>query len=200
LSHYGAVILRLYFENGLFIASSYAKSMTNHGYGYGFYDPESTKDVQPGLCNYVDDSGQWQTIVDLSNHGLLSKKGYSTIAAVETMSTTKRRWGPKTSSSVVRKETTLDVKASDASILWTYGHSSDFGAIVLCPGDVVNDGYQQKSPFRKWAKENAKEILKNHLGVKKHWVLHCHVDYSVEQSSKPCPNWGQSRSHRHRRT
>lgn len=153
---------------------NYADSMTYHGYGHGFYEPESTKDVRSGLCGYIDDTGRWQTIIDLTKPADILKDGYTAIGAVDRMATTKRRWGPKSSSSVSRDETSLDATASgaatgfpiDASILWTYSHSSDFGAIVLCPTDVVNEGYRQKAPFRAWALQNAKALLRKYPDVK----------------------------------
>ena len=150
--------------------------MTCHGYGYGFYEPESTKDVRPGLCGYIDDSGRWQTIVDLAHPAAISQKGYSAFSYNDKMQTTRRRWGPKTSSSVIQKETRIDASVSgasasvpvNASILWTYSHSSNFGAILLCPEDITNEGYRQKSPFRSWATSNAKSLFKNCPDVKEH--------------------------------
>jgi hypothetical protein len=158
---------------------SYARSMTSHGYGHGFYEPESAEDVRPGLCGYIDDSGRFQTIVDLADKTAVAENGYSAIVTPDRMLTTSRRWGPKESSSVKKRETRFEAGASgaiagvpaDASMLLTYSHSSDFGAVLLCPGDILNEGYRQKSPFRKWASENAKNILECCPDVKQHGLF-----------------------------
>jgi hypothetical protein len=96
-------------------------------YGYGFYEPESAFEVRPALCDYIDESGRWQSIIDLTDSEGLLWGLYSILDPTERMRPRKRYWGPKTASSVNRKETHLETGASgtttglpmDASILWS---------------------------------------------------------------------------------
>lgn len=160
----------------LSLQDSYARSMACHGYGHGFYEPESADDVRPGYCGYIDESGRWQTILDLSKKEEMIQAGFDEPPIAYNMPTTKRRWGPKTSSAVVGKKTHIEAGASalpagvplDASVLWTYSHASDFGAVLLCSDDVVNEGIRQKSPYSRWALKNAKAISKAFPDVKAH--------------------------------
>jgi hypothetical protein len=86
--------------------------MTYHGYGHAFYEPESSQVLRPGFYGYIDNSGCWQTIVGSTNADKVKEKGFSELEQVVKMRTTQRLWGPKISTSVVRKETTLNTGAS----------------------------------------------------------------------------------------
>jgi hypothetical protein len=51
----------------------------------------------------------------------------------------------------------------------TYSHSSNFGTVMLlCPAEVVNEGYQRKPTFSSWARKNAKALMKDCSDVKEH--------------------------------
>jgi hypothetical protein len=51
----------------------YPDFMKIHSKGHGFYHPEKSQDVRPGACGYIDRSGQWQPIVDVTDNTALSK-------------------------------------------------------------------------------------------------------------------------------
>ncbi|PVH86406.1 hypothetical protein DL98DRAFT_582971 [Cadophora sp. DSE1049] len=135
----------------------YARSMQCHGYGHGFYEPESSDEVYPGLCGYIDESGRWQTVLDLADTTKTMEPGFTKLEIGPRMAPSKRRWDPKTSSAVIEKKTHLEAGVSalptgipvDASILWTYSHASDFRSIPEM-------GFG-----------NAKQILKAYPDVKK---------------------------------
>lgn len=171
------------------IHQDYANAMGFHGYGHAFYEPESAQVVRPGLCGYIDNSGIWQTIVDTTDAGEVNGKGFSELGSVAKMRASKRYWGPKTSDSINIKLTEVKAGTSglpagipaDVSVLWTYSHSADFGAILLCPEEVALAGFSQKSPFREWARENAQLILKNAPDAKEHGIFIITSTYSTTE-------------------
>ncbi|CZR67963.1 uncharacterized protein PAC_17862 [Phialocephala subalpina] len=79
-----------------------------------------------------------------------------------------------TSSGVVQAETHIEAGVAagfpvDVSLLWSYHHSSDFGAIQICTDQVINESYRQKVPFSRWANnENTKVLLKDCPDIKAH--------------------------------
>jgi hypothetical protein len=152
------------------IHQTFAKSMIEHGYGHAFYDPQPTDEIQPGFCGWIDDNGIWKTIVNVTNDKDVEEKGYSKLSEnIELMTPRDSHWGIKTSSSVTENEIEISASASaipagiplDITSLWNYSHSSDFGAVLICPQEVTWCGFVDKAPFRAWAKANAELLLRN---------------------------------------
>ena len=120
------------------------------------------------MCGYLNGLGQWQPIVkDLNHAEVLKLEGFSECSTLDKALPRKHKWGPKISNAVTYTKTGLKAGASaapagipaDASVLFDYQSSTDFGAILVCPETVVQEGYYHEEPFRKWAIDNAKAIL-----------------------------------------
>lgn len=156
------------------LAAQYAKSMRLHPYGHGFFDPQPSDVVRPGVCGYIDELGQWQPITDLANESTLHAARFSIAKTVVKFKTRKHEWGPKVSEAVRFTKVELDMGASgvpagiplEASMLVDYQTTTDFGAILVCPSTVVQEGYYHRNPFSQWAQENASAILKAQPDVK----------------------------------
>jgi hypothetical protein len=95
-----------------FLHQTYAESMSGHGYGYAFYEPESSNIVVPGVCGYLDENGHWNPIADLTNSVSLKENGFSAVEEVKKTPVTNRSWGPKVSEAVSYVRVDLKAKAS----------------------------------------------------------------------------------------
>jgi hypothetical protein len=164
------------------LAADYAKSMKRHPYRHAFYEPELFDALHPGMCGYLNELGQWQPIAeDLNDPEALKLEGFSASSTLDKALPRKHKWGPKISNAVTYTKTGLKAGASsapagipaDASVLFDYQSSTDFGAILVCPETVVQEGFYHQEPFRKWAFDNATAILKAKPDAKTNgfWVV-----------------------------
>lgn len=151
------------------LAPKYAESMTRHSYGHAFYEPELFEALHPGMCGYLNNLGQWQPIAkDLTDVEALQLQGFTEIGTLDPALPRKHEWGPKISNAVTFSKTSLKAGASaapagipaHASTLYDYTSSTEFGAILVCPEKVHQEGYYHRDPFKKWAQANAEAILK----------------------------------------
>ncbi|KAF2149632.1 hypothetical protein K461DRAFT_214663, partial [Myriangium duriaei CBS 260.36] len=143
----------------------YARSMTIQDRGYAFLNPESRHDLQHGTCGYIDDNGQWQELLNLTNAASLGT--FKAPVTVTKMRSEDEQCGPLLGSGTeeVDRSTTAGGSGTlagvpvDASVTLSYKTSSDFGAVLHCPQPITRAGYKHKAPFRDWAKANAAALL-----------------------------------------
>ncbi|KAL7958636.1 hypothetical protein V8C34DRAFT_282354 [Trichoderma compactum] len=147
----------------------YNRLMADYRKGYAFYDPESSRDIKPGMCGYIDGTGSWHGIVDVTNSAATDKGGFSRIQRkhLGKLKCTKRRWGPMYTDTVNTAAVGLEAGATrlpagipvEASALVEFSLKSDFGAVLLCRDDVSKHYYMHLEPFRNWVKENSEQLL-----------------------------------------
>ncbi|EGX88295.1 hypothetical protein CCM_08338 [Cordyceps militaris CM01] len=154
----------------------YSRAMMTWGIGYGFFRPPSDvyDQARPGVCGYIDHSGNWRKIVDLNSPDELSAANLTSFSeAVRLQRPSFHTWGPKYTDTV--SETTVGVDAGvaagipiECSAIYSYSTRSDFAALLLCGDNVRQTAYPHYDPFRRWAKANAKRILQRHGDVATH--------------------------------
>lgn len=144
----------------------YTKAMTTWGSGHGLFHPPSdiNDQAKPGVCGYIDDSGIWQAIIDLTDESALNAAGLSKPGFALLKPPSTEIWGPRYTDTV--KGDTISGEAALAagipaefSTALSYSAQSDFAAVLLCSDPVRLAMYPHKAPFRKWAKDNAKKLL-----------------------------------------
>jgi hypothetical protein len=160
----------------------YTNLMKIHSKGHGFYHPENSQDVRPGACGYIDKSGQWQPIVDVTDKAALSQAGFSSL----TEQLIKARsdefvWEDVTSEGVRSNKPSITVGADGtaagipaaASVTFSLENSIKSGAVLLCNSTVHRKGFAHEGPLREWGKANAGSILKNCPDAKRNgfWVV-----------------------------
>jgi hypothetical protein len=154
------------------LSEIYANLMKIHSKGHGFYQPENSHDVRPGACGYVDRSGQWQPIVDVTDKLAISKGGFTPL----TQQLIKARadefvWKEVTSEGVRINKPSITVGVDGAaagvpaaaSVTFSLENSIKSGAVLLCNSTVHRKGFAHEEPLRDWGKANASAILKNCL-------------------------------------
>ena len=115
--------------------------------------------LSPGSCGYIDESGRWQRLLDLTNNQQLKEKGYTEIdtESLDRSDPETQLWEPRVASTA--KKTELKIKG-DASALaaglpiyvsgaFNYSTSTNFGAILMCDTKVVVECWDHRDPFRK---------------------------------------------------
>jgi hypothetical protein len=160
------------------IPQRYSASMEHYKLGYAFYEPESSLAVTPGSCGYIDDSGSWHRIVDITDDIAVQKAGFQKMnkTYLIQLPPSKRFWGPKCTETVEDKGTTISAGVSGlpagipagASFLIQFTLHSDFGAVLMCKDEVHKQGYEHADPFKDWAKANATKIAKALPSVRKY--------------------------------
>jgi hypothetical protein len=160
------------------IPQQYNASMKHYKLGYAFYEPESSLDVKPGACGYIDESGSWHRIVDVTNTVATQNAGYQSIDKTNLIKLrpSKRNWGPRFTETVDYKRMSIEAGASalpagipaEASVLIEFSMDSDFGAVLMCKDEVTKQGYDHADPFRDWAKANAEKLLKQFSSLRKY--------------------------------
>jgi hypothetical protein len=138
------------------IATKYMTSMKQHPYGHAFYEPELASVVRPGACGYLNQKCQWQPITDLTDDSLLQQSEFTIPAALAEAKPRRHTWGPKQSIGVTAKKLSATLGASgasagipaEASVAFEFSTSTDFGALLLCPDKVLQEGYYHEEPFR----------------------------------------------------
>ncbi|RKK69811.1 hypothetical protein BFJ69_g12388 [Fusarium oxysporum] len=154
------------------LARRYADLMASHGHGYGSYETESEHHVKPGVCGYIDDTGLWQHIVDLTDKRALEHGGYTKIGHLVKASPAEAVWEETTSEGVTTVKVKTDLGGGSDSfkgvVKFGLESSLESGAVLLCNTAVFRQGYAHEDCFRKWAKENLATILKNCPDVKRY--------------------------------
>lgn len=159
------------------LPQQYNELMATHRFGYAFYDPESSLVVQPGVCGYIDGTGSWHSIVNVASNAATQKRGYGNIDRDHLFMppASKRLWGPmltetvSSSTSSIKAETPLPPGIpAQASAMAEFTLNSQFGAVLLCKGEVTKRWYDHADPFREWAKANAGKLLASFPSIREH--------------------------------
>lgn len=159
------------------LPQQYNASMAYHRLGYAFYEPESSFDVKPGSCGYIDGSGSWNHIVDVVSTAATEKAGYSKINRANLIKrpVSTRLWGPKSTETVTSTSSNIEARTSvpagipaEASALVEFTLNSEFGAVLLCKGNVTKRGYYHTDPFRDWARANMAKLLETFPVIRKY--------------------------------
>jgi len=164
----------------------YHASLRHYGYGYGLFQPELTQKLRPGQCGYIDESGRWQPLLDLTDNQLLVAAGYSPVDPLQRSDPDYQTWEPRVANTVKGIEVKLEGDTSalaaglpfDASVAVKYSTSAKFGAILMCDDKVVVECYDLKDPFRAWLFQNASKLLATYPTLKERGLYVATTTYS----------------------
>ena len=178
-------------EDARDLAELYVNTMKVHPEGYALYLPQPFSILKPGSCGYLDKDRQWNPIVDLTKPSAISKAGYEPIETLQRGPTGRPTWKPKPSRYVTSSSFAIDANISadqlglpvGCTTAFKYHSSRDFGAILLCEAEVLEERYFHESPFRKWLKTNLETILKKVEDVREHGVYIVTKTFSTNKCS-----------------
>ncbi|KAH7418572.1 hypothetical protein BKA64DRAFT_654747 [Cadophora sp. MPI-SDFR-AT-0126] len=164
------------------LPETYADLMSIHRMGHAFYHPEHAHNVRPGTCGYINNSGQWQPIVDLTDEAALAAGSFKPLTQLLIKATPDEfAWEDVTSEGVHSNKPSISVGAdgstvgvpAEASVEFSLEKSVSAGAVLLCNSTVHRKGYRHESPFLEWGKANANAIIKNCKDAKRYgfWVV-----------------------------
>ncbi|KAH7235535.1 hypothetical protein BKA59DRAFT_532974 [Fusarium tricinctum] len=169
------------------LANHYYKSMQHHSYGYALYEPAPFTRLRPGSLGYLDEHHRWRPILDLLDSEALERAGYSSLGDLRPAEPNVCRFGPKTSNNTT--ETSIDLEAGvgaaamglpvDVNGALKFSTSSEFGAVLVCENDVVEEGFDLRQPFNTWLENNAKALFKEYPELKEHGLYAVMWTYST---------------------
>ncbi|KIX99729.1 uncharacterized protein Z520_04365 [Fonsecaea multimorphosa CBS 102226] len=98
-----------------------------------------------------------------------------------------RRWDPLSSSDVEERSINLGAGVdgtsfglpASASLMTEYSTNTGFGAVLICDGDVIVEGYDVQKPFERWIRDN-KLALSKVPELKEHGIVCSTWTYSSE--------------------
>lgn len=122
-----------------------------------------------GACGYIDTSGQWQPIVDITDKDALAQGGYTPVRPLVKARSSEFIWKDITSEGVHSSKcsvaSAVDGSAAGVpvagSMTFNLESSIKSGAVLLCNTSVHRKGFAHREPLRDWGKANAKAILRN---------------------------------------
>ncbi|KAI1127411.1 hypothetical protein F5Y10DRAFT_292800 [Nemania abortiva] len=166
----------------------YRNSMRRHRFGYALYEPALFEHLRPGMVGYMDEYQRWHPIVDLTDTAAVEAGEYSPVGYLQPNGPDSRHWGPLAASNVVESSveleagvgaTTLGLPIGVSGIL-KYGTTGGFGALLMCDGEVISEGFDFRNPFIVWLKRNAKVLFKRYPDLRKHGIYVATWTYSSE--------------------
>jgi hypothetical protein len=90
----------------------YLECFKNNSEGHGLYKPVSATKLKPGVCGYFDHSGDWQSIVDLTDAVAVKKEGWKPASSIlVSPDPGEDIWGAVLSESMVKFGIKVDVNA-----------------------------------------------------------------------------------------
>ena len=164
------------------LAANYTKSIKRYPYRHAFYEPELFDALYPSIYGYLNELGQQQPITeDLNNLEALKLEGFSVSSTLDKALPRKHKQGPKISNAITYTKTSLKARVSlvptsipvDVSVLFNYQSLIDFGAILVYPETVIQEGFYYQELFRKQVFDNTTTILKAKPDAKTNsfWVV-----------------------------
>lgn len=143
------------------LSEKYAKQMQKLDIGYGLRTPHPYADLHPGVCGYLDEFKQWNTILDLSTPQD-PKVGLTAYPELGSPQSSKEKWDLQVSNRVSRQTVQFGAGISAASLGLPVGVKSavrfssvpGFGAIVMSDTEVSRDYYPHQSRFATWLRHN----------------------------------------------
>ncbi|KAL8301079.1 hypothetical protein RB593_000061 [Gaeumannomyces tritici] len=174
------------------LATAYRDSMRRHRFGYALHEPALFTRLRPGMLGYLDDEYQrWHPILDLADEAAVSAAGYGPLlpggGQLRPSEPDARRMGPLKSERVAETTVELGTEVSglataglpvDVGGAVRYSSSGGFGAVLLCGGDVVSEGFDFRDPFRAWIQRHAKALFAAYPDAKKHGLCAATWTYS----------------------
>jgi hypothetical protein len=168
----------------------YRDSMAIHGFGYALYEPELFERLRPGTLGYFDDDRRWHPVLHLTDAAAVSALGCTPFTPPHLRAPDTRRWDPLSSTGVKERRLTLEAGVdgtgfglpANVSFATEYSTTTDFGAVLVCEGDVVMEGYDVRGPFEQWVRDN-KMALAKVPELRAHGVVCSTLTYSSERVS-----------------
>lgn len=168
----------------------YRNAMREHGFGYALYEPQRSQDLRPGMLGYFDNDRQWHPLLDLTDAAAVAAHDCKPFKAPTLRRPDSRRWDPIKSTGMFENDVTLDAGFDATSfglpvttkIMTEYTSKSDFGAVLVCNGDVVVEGYDVRKPFERWMVEN-KDALAKIPELREHGIVCATWTYSSRDIS-----------------
>lgn len=177
------------------IAERYRNSMRRHHFGYALYEPPPFSRLHPGMLGYLDDYKRWHPILDVTDKAAVQAAGYSPIGYLQRAPADVRRHGPLTASDVAATEIALEAGIGAAALglplgvngAVRYSITDGFGAVLMCDGDVVSEGFDFQDPFLVWLKRNAKVLFAKYPDAKKNGI--CAVTWTYSATDIHINTW-----------
>ncbi|KAI0487749.1 hypothetical protein F4859DRAFT_466069 [Xylaria cf. heliscus] len=169
------------------VSELYRRSMRRHRFGYALYEPAPFSRLHPGVLGYLDEYQRWHPILDLNDVATVNAAGYSPLSYIQRAPPDIRRYGPMAAGDVSANEVGLGLGVDASSFglplnvsgVVSYATARGFGAVLVCDGDVVSEGFDYREPFLVWLKQNANLIFSNYPDAKKHGVCVATWTYST---------------------
>jgi hypothetical protein len=150
------------------LRDQYRKAMKIHNFGYALYEPERFERLRPGTLGYFDVDFRWHPILNLADAAEVAALGCTPFVAPRLRAPDSRHWDPLPSEGVDKRAvnagsdvdvTSLGLPAS-VGAAYEYSSESNFGAVLMCDGDVIVEGYDVRKPFERWVRENKEALAK----------------------------------------
>ena len=146
----------------------YRDAMRKHDFEYALYEPEPFERLQPGTLGYFDADSRWHPLLNLTDAAAVAALSCTPFVAPHLRAPDSRHWDPLISNDVDAHSVNAGAGVDAASfglpasvgVVTEYSTSSNFGAVLMCDGDVVVEGYDVRGPFERWVRENRKELAK----------------------------------------
>lgn len=166
----------------------YRKSMKHLDFGYGLYHPCRYEELRPGMIGFLDEYRKWHPIVDLTDAAAVKAAGYTELQYQVRKKPETVPFSPLNSSDVKRRDISLDGSVDAATLglpvdiggVVQYSTSAEFGAVTVLDSDVWIEGYDNRTPFKSWLKENSKKLLKEYAELSNFGVIATTMTYASE--------------------
>ncbi|KAI1744740.1 hypothetical protein F4680DRAFT_468615 [Xylaria scruposa] len=160
------------------VSEFYCKSMRHHRFGYALYEPAPCLHLYPGVVGYLDENQHWNPILDLNDTAKVKAEGYTPLGYLQRAVPDTCRCGPLVADEVLANEVALGVGADASSFGFpldtdgavSYTTARGFGAVLVCDGDVISEGFDYRDSFRVWLQLNASLLFSRYPDTKKHGV------------------------------
>ncbi|KAL2193544.1 hypothetical protein P885DRAFT_45195 [Corynascus similis CBS 632.67] len=175
--------------DGESLARQYREAMRQHRYGYALYEPAPFSRLRPGMLGFLDEYQRWHPILDLTDTAAVEAAGFGPLGRVQRAEPDTCRFGPLTASGVA--ETSIDLEAGvgaaalglplDVSGVLQYSTVGDFGAVLMCDGDIVSEGFDFRDPFVVWLRRHAARLFSRYPDARRHGLYAATWTYASDE-------------------
>jgi hypothetical protein len=153
----------------------YRASMMTHRLGYALFEPHPFSRLRPGMLGFLDNEyHRWHPLLDLTDAKAIQAAGLPPIQSQVQSEPELSTWGPQTASTVDGEKINIKAEADASSLglpadfgaAYEYTSNKGFGAILMCDDKVVAEGFDLRSPFLTWMKQNSKPLLSKFPDIK----------------------------------
>ncbi len=107
-------------------------------------------------------------MLNLTDAAAVSALGCTPFTPLHLRAPDTRRWDPLSNSEVKEQRLTLEAGVdgmdfglpANVSFATEYNTMTDFGAVLMCEGDVVVQAYDVRGPFEQWVRDNKVALAK----------------------------------------